>query len=572
MNKALRIIIPIMLCIILLCLSAWYLLIYDQEFTRDILLSQARYFEKTGNHKVSTWLYDICYYQSQQNDDVAIELAQQYISAGNYTKAEYTLSKAISNQASDKLYAALCSAYVEQDKLLDAVNLLDSISDPDIKSTLDNQRPDAPTVSHAPGYYNQHITLTMDAPGATLYVSVNGEYPSTENGKYTESIVLPNGETVIYAISVDENKLVSPLSLLGYTIGSVVEEVAFSDPAIEAAIRSILAVSDSQTLFTDDLWSITSFTVPEDARSLEDLRHMIYLRSLTVEHSVSDLQALSKLTGLTELVIRNSNLSPEDVSAIGQYTALTSLTLENCSISSIESLSSLVELTSLDVSGNTIRNLHAISGMQKLTSLDLSENVVVDLTEISKLTALNSLDVSSNALTSLSPIFADSSLTSLSASNNQITSILGISKLKNLGRLSLDHNQLTDISDLAECSKLVELNIAHNTVADISSLYNLLNLTSLNFAHNVVKELPAFLPESALVTIDGSNNLLSSIKPLSGLMQLNNVFMDYNEKLSSLEPLDNCPLLILVNAYGTKVSNVSFLTDKDVIVNFNPSR
>lgn len=572
MNRALRIIIPIMLCIVLLCFSAWYLLIYDQDFTRDFLLNQARFFESSGNHKMSTWLYDICYYQSQQNDDVAIELAQQYVSAGNYTKAEYTLSKAISNRTSDKLYASLCAIYVEQDKLLDAVNLLDSISDPAIKAKLDSQRPETPTVSHAPGYYNQYITLTMESPDAELYVSLDGEYPSIEDGKYGDPIVLPNGETVIYAVSVGENKLVSPLCLLGYTVGSVVEEVEFTDPAIETAIRSILNVSSTETLFSDDLWSITNFTIPAEAKSLSDLKYMIYLRSLIAEHTVGDLQSLTKLTGLNELVLRNCKLSPEDLSAIGQYAALTSLTLENCSISTVEPLSNLVELTSLDLSGNAIRNLQALTGMQKLTTLDLSENVVVDLTAVSKLTALNSLDVSANALTSLSPIFTDSSLTTLKAANNQITSIAGISNLKNLGQLDLSQNQLTEISDLAGCSKLVELNISNNTIADISTLYNLLNLTTLNFAHNIVKALPAFLPESVLVTIDGSNNQLSSISALSGLQQLNNVFMDYNEKLSSLQPLDDCPLLILVNAYGTKVSNVTFLTDKDVLVNFNPSR
>ena len=47
--------------------------------------------------------------------------------------------------------------------------------------------------------------------------------------------------------------------------------------------------------------------------------------------------------------------------------------------------------------------------------------------------------------------------------------------------------------------------------------------------------------------------------------------MDFNEKLASLEPLDSCPRLVKVNAYGTKVSEVRFLTDKSIIVNYNPA-
>jgi hypothetical protein len=51
---------------------------------------------------------------------------------------------------------------------------------------------------------------------------------------------------------------------------------------------------------------------------------------------------------------------------------------------------------------------------------------------------------------------------------------------------------------------------------------------------------------------------------------LNNVYMDYNEEIASVEALAVCPVLIQVNVYGTKVTEVKSLTDQSVIVNYTP--
>ena len=46
--------------------------------------------------------------------------------------------------------------------------------------------------------------------------------------------------------------------------------------------------------------------------------------------------------------------------------------------------------------------------------------------------------------------------------------------------------------------------------------------------------------------------------------------MDYNENIKSVEPLANCHRLIRVDVYGTKVTEVTMLTDQSIIVNYNP--
>ena len=213
MKRAVRIIIPICITLAILFCMAWYLLIYDRDFTRDVLLSSARFFENQGNHAISVWLYDLAYNQAEHNDDVAIELAQQYIDTGNYSRAEYTLSNAIADGGGIDLYVALCRIYVEQDKLLDAVNFLNKVSDPAIKAQLSQMRPAAPTVSPEPGIYNQYFSVTVNAELGTLYVTTDREYPSLEEDRYTGPIALNAGENTLFALAVAPNGLVSELAI-----------------------------------------------------------------------------------------------------------------------------------------------------------------------------------------------------------------------------------------------------------------------------------------------------------------------------------------------------------------------
>ena len=120
MKKLMHVLVPLLLSVLLVISVGWYLFVYDRDFTRDLLLQQARNNDIAGNSGLSSWFYNLAYNYSGQDENVAIELANQYKSAGNYTKAEVTLSKAIAAGATKELYMALSKTYVEQDKLLDA--------------------------------------------------------------------------------------------------------------------------------------------------------------------------------------------------------------------------------------------------------------------------------------------------------------------------------------------------------------------------------------------------------------------------------------------------------------------
>ena len=577
MKKSIRIILPIVLALAIIICTGWYLFVYDRAFTRDVLLHAARYFESTGNHTVSTWFYNNAYLQAGDSDAVAIELAEQYKQSGNYTKAEYTLSHAISDGGGVDVYIALSKTYVEQDKLLDAVNMLDNITNKAVKEQLDAMRPAVPISTPDPlstgAYYTQYITVTISADSGTLYVSSDGEFPSVVEDVYKNGITLKDGKNIIYAIAVADNGLVSPTAVFGFTVGGVIERVQFADATLETTFRELLDIDAETPVYTNDLWTIKEFSIPENVTSFEDLRHLAFLEKLEIHSGASiQLSFLSNLSNLKELSITDTSLGAQELSIIGALPNLTKLSIRGCGLSTTEGLEKATGLTHLDLSNNAVRDILPLSNLQKLQEVNLSHNALNDLSALSTLTSITSLDVSYNNLETLSPITVLSGLKKLTAGNNAVKEVTSFQNFTILEELDLSNNTITDVSPLSSCVALRKLILSSNTIKDITSFSKLTKLEDFNFSNNKVTSLPKWSTDCALVNIDGSYNQLDTLVPLQGLKKLNNVYMDYNKGITSVKALASCPVLIQVNVYGTGVRQVSDLTSQSVVVNYDPTK
>jgi len=571
MKRALKRTVPFLLALGILASVAWYLLVYDREFTRDMLISNARFYDARGNTKFAAMLYDLAYDYTGKDEDVAIELAQQYKADGNYTKAEYTLTNAIADGGTADLYIALCKTFVEQDKLLDAVNMLDHIANPEIKAQLDALRPQAPTPDFEPGYYSKYISVTLSCEEGTLLYTIDGEYPSTAEDAHTEPIVLPAGETKIYALNVAGNGLVSPLTILGYTVGGVIEEAKFADPEMESAIRAAIGADSDDMIMTDQLWQIRDFTIPQNAQVLTDLALLPYLEVIHADsYRFESLSFLSSLRELKQIHLTGCRFPTADLELLATLPVLERLTLSNCSLSTIAGLENAQRLTYLDLSSNTLRNLEALSSLPYLSELYLQHNAVTGLDMLSTLTSLQKLDVSYNSVTSVQPLAQCSKLTWLNVGNNLIQNLSGVEQISGLSSLFADQNQLSDVSLLSQCLNLTEVNLSGNALTSIQSLSGLSGLINLNCSYNALTELPSWPDGSALSVIDCSYNQIGSVKPLGNLEELTYVYMDYNQ-LTTLDPIAECFRLVMVNAYGNEIDDVTKLTDHNIIVNYDPT-
>ena len=433
-------------------------------------------------------------------------------------------------------------------------------------------RPPVPTVTQAPGFYSEYIDVEITTQTGTILFSTDREYPSLTEDRYTTPIALPQGETTVYALCVDENGLVSSLGIYGYTVGGVIEKVTFADPAVEAEIRKVLGIDEGTAVYTDDLWTITSLAVPQNATVYTDLVHLTSLKTLSVYSAdPTALGFLQNLPQIENLTIYDSELSRESLNAIRAMTGLTKLTLAQCALSDLSFLSSLTQLSYLDLSYNFIKDLSGLADLTGLETLYLSHNAVVDLTALSGLSGLKNLNVSHNSITSILPICGNRNLEELNISNNLLSDLGDLDLLQKLSILNASHNSLSGVTVLGRCYGLTDLDISNNDIADISSLESLTNLRKLNCSYNRITDLPEWTSECGLITLDGSYNNISDVTVLGLLYGLNKVNLDYNPELTSVEALANCSNLIEVNLFGTKVSDVSMLTAQSIIVNYNPT-
>ncbi len=571
MKKTAKFLVSLMLGLLILSSIVWYLFIYDRAFTRDTLLNQARYQDMNGNSRLSSMFYDAAYRFSGLDENVAIELANQYKQDGNYTKAELTLTEAIQNAPTEELYTALSRTYVEQDKLLDAVKLLDTVSHPEIKAQLDAQRPAAPVPNLKSGYYSEYIQVKLDCRSKYIFYTTDESYPSIDEDVFQDYIELPAGETVITAIGVGEDGLVSPVTTLTYTITGVIEEVTFEDKAINLAVREMIGADEDDTILSNELWEITEFTVPDNATSYSDLCLLPNLTHLTISSKkVDNPDFLTSLQKLTTLDLSGCRFDPESMAVIAALPALTELNLTDCGLSTVVFLENAPSLKNLNLSNNTVRNLEVLTTIPTLEVLNLQHNAVTSLEHVGKLTNLKELNVGYNALTTLVPLSGCTKLVHLNADHNALENLEGLHAMKDLSYLSVDYNDIYGVMVLTANTALTDLSIASNQINDITYLSVLDNLEIFDFSGNHVEYLPQWNDSCALQTIDGSYNALTSIDSLSNLQSLTHVYMD-NNLITDVNALENCFCLVQVNVYGNAIPDVSVLRDRDIIVNYDPT-
>lgn len=563
MKKVLKIIVPLLLAVALVGCSIWYLFVYDRGFTQDVLLHTARFFDSKGGTTTAQWFYNMAYKLVKDNDAVAIELANQYKDDGNYSKAEYTLHNAIVDGGGADLYIALSRTYVEQGKLQDALKLIDTAPE-GIREKLKDKIPAAPAADRQDGSLSDYGPISISADGK-LYVNTTGQVPSVRTDIYKGPITLNAGENTIRAIVVAENGLASE-STFHYTVHGVIEPVVFHDPAFESEIRKILEIPEG-TIYTNQLWDISSFTIPEGAVNYQDLEYLLYLQQLTIHNGQKNqLSILAERSGLMELDLTGTPLSADEVKIIGNLPNLTKLALGKCGITTIAPLSNLTKLRVLDLQENTIMDLSALSNMTALTELYLNNNAINDISIVESFKELVKLDISNNNLSSIEPAFKLTKLTHLYAAaqgqdeTGGLTSIEGIQSLTGLTHLSLATNKLSDISPLSACTKLQELDISANNISSLDAIKGHNDLMFLYFSHNTVEKIPEFDHEaSKLSIIDGSYNKISSVEPLAGHHLINKIYMDHNEKIKDVNCLITCHALMLVSVDGTNVKEADDL-------------
>lgn len=560
----------VLLVLVLLAAVAVGLLYFF--WTADKLAAYADKKMAEGNYEKAVEYYDKAVELDPGNTAYALSLADASLQLGSYTRAERALVNAIRTAPRLELYLALSELYVAQDKLMDAEKLLSSVTDSVIRTQIDAMRPAAPVLSPESGEYDSYISVTVEAAGTAVCYSTDREYPSQNRTAYTEPLALSAGDTTITAIAVGENGLVSTLSEASYRIVGVIEEISFASPELEAMVREQLYLPDASPVLTSDLWDVTELTLPETVTDYSDLHYFTSLTSLTIQNSsVEDYSFLPALTELQVLDLSGSLISAETLEHIGALSTLTTLRLRGCGLSNILPLAQTTAITELDLADNSITNIGVLANYAGLVTADLSGNAISDLSALAGLTQITALDLSGNDVRSIEALAGCAGMEELDLSDNQVSDLAPLRAMTQLKKLVANDNVITSIKVLSGCLRLSHLNVADNELTEIDVVGNLPALNYLDFSYNEVTELPEFPAATHLQQFYAAYNQLTDISNLSVQAELTYVDVDYNEELEDIECLQTCPLLVQVDAFGTKVKEVSALTAYSVIVNYDPS-
>ena len=553
MKRTLKVLIPLVLVIAILATACWYFFFSRPDLTSGLLLSQAKIMTQNQRYSRAQMYYDWAWKLEPRRTDIPILLAETYIADGNYTKAEYTLIKAITeNPSHTELYTALSKTYVQQNKLLDAVQMLDRTTDPAVKADLDLLRPAVPVITPESGFYSEYIQVSAEAESSKIYLTTDGEYPSSDSDIYSEPITLGSGETTIMAVAVDDSGLVSPLVLNGYTVGGVIEAVTLSDPAVELAVREQLSLGANEPIMSDLLWSITHLSLPDSVRDLNDLAYFTGLQSLTIQNvSGLDMTPLQLVPALQRLDLSGCTISSNAMDSIGSLIELDTLILNRCALTDISSFTQLTKLTVLQLADNTLEDISVVSLMPNLQIIDLTNNPITSIAALSACNQLSIVNITGCSVSKLGSLSDKSTLTAVYASGNQLKSI----------------------DDLASCKALSILEVSDNFIDDIQVLASLPALTRFEGDQNLITEIPDFDEDDCVLAYFGVDyNQIEDISGLSGIHTLNYVNADYN-KIKDLSPLENNVNLVQVNVWDNPVSeeSVELLKEHAIIVNFNPN-
>ncbi len=552
MKYTVKVVLIVLLIVALIGAACWFFLVQRPDLTMSVFAYWGDHFYNAGRYNRAVSLYTTACKLAPQNANLPIRLADAYVRVGNYTKAEYTLVSAITNNPeSVALYVALSKTYIAQDKILDAEQMLDRITSASVKEQIDALRPNAPVLSPESGYYSEYIDVSVSATGGTAYLAINQDYPSIQTDTYTGPVTLSSGESKAVVVTVAENGLVSDAVYGGYTIGSVVEEVHLSDSALEGYVRELLGKSSSDKLMSDELWTIEEVVLPEGVEDLSDLTRFSGLQSLTIQNATGmDFSVLSQLTTLKTLDLSGSTLPSSVLEQIGTLPELQKLVLQSCAVTSINTFVGLSNLTYLDLTNNSVSDLTAITALTGLTDLYLTNNPIKSITYLNSCLALERLHIENCGVSRLSSLAGNTALQELYASGNDIT----------------------DISVLSDCVSLSVIDVSDNQISDVSVLAQLPELTYFLASGNQIKELPAFdVATCKLVRINVNNNQLTDLSPLKGLANLNYIFADYNQ-ISDISGLEDCPLLTQLDLWDNPVKEeqVKALQEIGRIVNYNP--
>lgn len=346
---------------------------------------------------------------------------------------------------------------------------------------------------------------------------------------------LENSKNTLESFSID-NSGVSNVSILNEMASLKYVEVS------NLPVSGALDLSENAGLKSVKLsnTALTSLTLDGSFDHLD--RMMVDNNSLTSIELSGDFSVLSEITAknnaLTSFELDGSY--PCLSSVYVSNNALTSLAFDGASTPNLGTLQADDnKLSSLTLSGNLPNLRYVTANNNALTSFSFDDEGVFS--------DFQYLSVNDNKLTSLAPLGRFVTLSTIYASNNELTSLGDLSGLVWLSELDVSGNKLTSLAKLPPAVEheyytagISNLNASNNLISNIDALHGMVSMANLYLANNEIYKDPNFAATLAtmkkMYSLDLSgNNLLAVYSDGSGLFD----FLDDYTELYELWISDN---------------------------------
>lgn len=325
--------------------------------------------------------------------------------------------------------------------------------------------------------------------------------------------------------------------------------IVFNDPVLESLIRNAIGifegnVSDRQAAQITEL----AFERFDDRPADED---------------IFDLSSLGYCTGLKQLTL--NNIAATDLSPLSGLAGLEGLTLRNSKAGDYSALAALTNLKGLDLTGSAITDLTPLVGLTNLEGLTLCYTDISDLTPLQNMTKLFGLKLEGTPVKDYSP------LTALYPNLGKRDFILpepGVVRffdelLEERVRKAMNKPDGDITPEEAATVTILDLSQDENSETSIAILQGLdafTGLTELNLSGNA--QLADLWPVSGLTKLEKLNCRtcnISSLKPISQLINLRELILGWNGSIGSLDALSGLVNLVALDAKGVGISDISGL-------------
>lgn len=307
---------------------------------------------------------------------------------------------------------------------------------------------------------------------------------------------------VIFALIVLATVLLLPKSA-----GS--QEVVFSSSLMEQAVRSAVGKADDETVYEQDLESITHlyicgnevFNNPDDYSRHEKYHHTYAephgygdIKDITLLEKmpnlrivVLDYQQIYDISPLQDLELMSLSLCGNPItnlSCLHEQKALTELQLARTGVTSLEDLKGCSALAILNCSYTSVVSTKPLTSLP-IRVLYLMNTPIADWEGLSTL-PLEELFVSHVAAADYAYIASVPTIRHLTLSRCGIKSLNEITVFKNIALLDVDSNLITDLDGVEHFPKLEGIYLGGNAITDLSALVKINTLTSIGMPNGIM--------------------------------------------------------------------------------------